>query len=107
MNKKKYIEFINRLNNLLKINSKNINFVGLSFLHVIRPQYDLIKHFNNFDIKYRFYYHIRITLIKLLFAIELYKFSLNILITAPQKCGVFYCLLAEYSQKTRFYSYSF
>ena len=66
MNNKNYKKLINRFNNFLKINAKNINIVALSFLHVLRPQYDLIKNFNNFNFKYRFAYHFKYTLTKLL-----------------------------------------
>ena len=35
-------------------------------MHILRPQYDLIKNFNNFNLKYRINYHLKFTLKKLL-----------------------------------------
>ena len=66
MDHQNYKKLINRFNKFLNINKKNINIVALSFLHVLRPQHDLIKNFNNFSFKYRITYHIKFTLIKLL-----------------------------------------
>ena len=59
--KKQILEF----NKFLKSNKNNINLIALSFLHVLRPQYDLIKNFNNFDFKYRVLYHLKFTLNKI------------------------------------------
>ena len=59
--KKQILEF----NKFLKSNKNNINLIALSFLHVLRPQYDLIKNFNNFDFKYRILYHLKFTLNKI------------------------------------------
>lgn len=66
MDNKNYKKLINRFNKFLNINKKNINIVALSFLHILRPQYDLIKNFNNFNFNYRLVYHFNYTLIKLL-----------------------------------------
>ncbi len=59
--KKQILEF----NQFLKSNKNNINLIALSFLHILRPQYDLIKNFNNFDLKYRIIYHLKFTLNKI------------------------------------------
>ncbi len=59
--KKQILEF----NKFLKSNKNNINIVALSFLHILRPQYDLIKNFNNFNLKYRVIYHFKFTLNKI------------------------------------------
>ena len=59
--KKQILEF----NKFLKSNKNNINLIALSFLHILRPQYDLIKNFNNFDFKYRVLYHLKFTLNKI------------------------------------------
>ena len=64
MKNKNYKKLINRFNKFLKINKNNIHIIALSFLHVLRPQYDLIKNFNNFDLKYRFIYHFNFTISK-------------------------------------------
>ena len=66
MNEKKYLRISGFFNNILKNNSLNVNFVGLTFLHLIRPQKDLIEYANKFNFKYRFFYHLKYTLKKII-----------------------------------------
>lgn len=66
MNSKNFKTQILEFNKFLKTNKNNINLISLSFLHILRPQYDLIKNFSNFDLKYRITYHFRFTLKKIL-----------------------------------------
>lgn len=80
---------IKRFNKFLKINKKNINIVALSFLHVLRPQYDLMKNFNSFSLKYRIIYHFNNTLVKFIKSlfrkkdkIKFFKKNLDLLIVS-------------------------
>ena len=66
MNSKNIKTQILEFNKFLKSNKNNLNIISLSFLHILRPQYDLIKNFNNFNLKYRINYHLKFTLKKLL-----------------------------------------
>ena len=66
MNSKNFKTQILEFNKFLKSNKHNLNIISLSFLHILRPQYDLIKNFNNFNLKYRINYHLKFTLKKLL-----------------------------------------
>lgn len=66
MNKKQYNEIKNFFNKILRQNISNSNFIGLSFLHFLRPQKDIIDNFLNFNLKYRFLHHIKFSLHKFL-----------------------------------------
>lgn len=66
MQYKNFKKQINESNKFLKLNKNNVNLVSLSFLHILRPQYDLIKNFNSFYLKYRISYHLKYSTIKFL-----------------------------------------
>ncbi len=66
MQYKNFKKRINESNKFLKLNKNNVNLVSLSFLHILRPQYDLIKNFNSFYLKYRISYHLKYSIIKFL-----------------------------------------